>query len=145
MISSPCRLKCQIIISSIPMCYVKCYKVTTFSFLKLLMLTNSIISTNHGHDILRPLGIWFQPFTNSIHDTKYHKRCSMTCAVSHFVHVDCLNGGATTTNTTQFSFEYWIAWTTAVSNYCTHAPPPFVVHGSLHPCITYELARFDDY
>ena len=40
------------------------------------MLTNSIMLIISGHDTLRPLDMWFRLFTNSIHDTKYYKRCS---------------------------------------------------------------------
>ena len=36
------------------------------------MLTFSI------RDASRPLGIQFRPFANNVHDTKYHKQCTMT-------------------------------------------------------------------
>jgi hypothetical protein len=40
------------------------------------MLTNSIILAISRRDTLRPLGITFWPFANSVRDTKHHKRCS---------------------------------------------------------------------
>ena len=45
---------------------------------KLLMLVNIIISRVSGHDILRPLGIYFRLFANSARATKYQKLCSTT-------------------------------------------------------------------
>ena len=36
----------------------------------------SIMLAISGRDILRPLGIWFRPFTDNVRDTKYHKWCS---------------------------------------------------------------------
>ena len=39
------------------------------------MVTNGIILTISGRDTLKPLGIWFRPFTNNVHYSKYHKRC----------------------------------------------------------------------
>ena len=40
------------------------------------MLTNGMILAISGIDILQPLGIYFRPFANSAHDTKYHNRYS---------------------------------------------------------------------
>ena len=39
------------------------------------MLTNNIILAISGCDTLRPLGIWFKPFANSVREPKYHKQC----------------------------------------------------------------------
>ena len=39
------------------------------------MLTNNITLTINEHDTLRPLGTYLRPFTNSVHDIKYHKQC----------------------------------------------------------------------
>ena len=36
---------------------------------KILILTYEIISTINMHDTLKPLGIWFMPFANSVRDT----------------------------------------------------------------------------
>ena len=47
-------------------------------FINLLVLTNSIIFIISRCDILSPLGIYFRPFTSSVHDTKYHKRCTLS-------------------------------------------------------------------
>ena len=38
------------------------------------MLTNSIILAICRRDTLRPLGIQFRPFANSVRDTKDHRR-----------------------------------------------------------------------
>ena len=46
------------------------------------MLINRIILRINGCDILRPLGIQFKPFANSVHDTKYHKRCTTNTTVT---------------------------------------------------------------
>ena len=43
------------------------------------MLMNDIIFTISKHDTLRPLGIQFRPFADSVHDIKYLKRCSKAC------------------------------------------------------------------
>ena len=43
------------------------------------MSRNGIVLAINGHDTLRPLGIWFRPFANGAHDTKYHKW--YTCAL----------------------------------------------------------------
>ena len=40
------------------------------------MVMNGNILAISGRDTLRPLGIWFRPFANSVCDTTYHKRCS---------------------------------------------------------------------
>ena len=48
-----------------------------FHFKKLPMLTNNITLAIKGHDTLRPLGIHFMPFANSVRDTKYHKQCRL--------------------------------------------------------------------
>ena len=40
------------------------------------MLTNGTILALSMRDTLRSLGMWFRPFANSVHDTKYHKQCS---------------------------------------------------------------------
>ena len=37
-------------------------------------MTNDIILAISRCDTLKPLGILFRPFANSVHDTKYHKR-----------------------------------------------------------------------
>ena len=47
-----------------------------FHLKKLFMLMNGIILIISKHDTLKPLGIQFRPFANSVRDTKYHKRCS---------------------------------------------------------------------
>jgi hypothetical protein len=39
------------------------------------MLTNGIILAIMGCSTLKPLGIYFRPFANNGHDTKYHKLC----------------------------------------------------------------------
>ena len=39
------------------------------------MLMNGIILTINGCDTLKPLGIRFSPFANSVHGIKYHKQC----------------------------------------------------------------------
>ena len=40
------------------------------------MVMNGIILAISGRDTLRPLGILFRPWANSVRDTKYNKRCS---------------------------------------------------------------------
>ena len=39
------------------------------------MLTNTIMLTMSGHDILKPLGILIEKIAKSICDTNYHVRC----------------------------------------------------------------------
>ena len=45
------------------------------------MLRNGIMLTINARDTLKPLGIQFRPFANSVHDTKYQKmaQCKGTC------------------------------------------------------------------
>ena len=50
------------------------------------MLANGIKLAISGHDTLRPLGIYFRPFANSVHDTKYHKRCIGALPSLNIVH-----------------------------------------------------------
>ena len=37
---------------------------------------NGIILAISGRDNLRPLGIYFRHFANSVHEIEYHKQCS---------------------------------------------------------------------
>ena len=39
------------------------------------MLIRGINLAISGHGALRPLGMWFTPFANSVRDTKYRKWC----------------------------------------------------------------------
>ena len=56
------------------MCYAKYQNVNNISFKKLLTLSISIMMMIVTCDTLRPLGIYFRPFANSVHDTKCYKR-----------------------------------------------------------------------
>ena len=47
-----------------------------FHLKKLPFLTNNIILAMREPNTLRPLGISFRPFANSLRYTKYHKQCS---------------------------------------------------------------------
>ena len=68
----PLHIKPQNIISSIPMCYAKCQNVK-LHYEKLLMSTKNTNLVINGHDTMRPLGIQFKSFANSVCDTKYLK------------------------------------------------------------------------
>jgi hypothetical protein len=52
------------------MCYAKYHNVNGFSFIRLISLMSSFILAVSGRDTLRPLGIWFRPFVDSVRDTK---------------------------------------------------------------------------
>ena len=56
-ISSPCILKCKIVVWSGPMCYASCHDVNNLHRKKLLLLTNNIILAMSGRETLRPLAI----------------------------------------------------------------------------------------
>jgi hypothetical protein len=56
-----------------------------FSLQKLLMLRNIIVLAISGHDTLRPLGIYFRLFANSVYDTKYHKQRSFILQIASLV------------------------------------------------------------
>ena len=86
-IFSHCILKCITIIWSIPMCYTKYHNLNRFSFIHLISLTSSFILAVSGHDILRPLGIWFRPFIDSVRDTKYRRHCIMLFMVKTNRHI----------------------------------------------------------
>ena len=45
-------------------------------FKKLFLCDNKMMPAINGHDITRPLGIYFKPFVNNVHDIKYHNWCS---------------------------------------------------------------------
>ena len=62
--------------------YAKCHNVDILSPKKLLMLTSSIIFVISGRDTLRPLSIYFRPFTTSVCDTKYHKLCRVEAPIT---------------------------------------------------------------
>ena len=72
----PLYIKIQNYHSSTPNCYAKCYKTNIFSLKILLMLTHSIMLAISGHDTETSRHL-FLAFTCSVHDTKYHERCSM--------------------------------------------------------------------
>ena len=50
-----------------------------FHLKKLLVLTNGIVLAISGCDTLRPLGIYFRPFANSVRDTIYHNNIVAHC------------------------------------------------------------------
>ena len=67
------------------MCYANCHNEDILSPKKITHVDNSIILAISGRDALRPLGIYFRPFTTIVCDTKYHKPCRAEVPITnHF-------------------------------------------------------------
>ena len=70
------------------------------------MLTNSIVLAIGGRDTLRPLGIYFKSFANSVRDSKYQKQCSLfiTQVLPHHIKIK----GPIENNLRTFSYKHRI-------------------------------------